>query len=86
MALAGANVALREGAAADHKLSEIRQLYEPHVNALAAYLLMPLPSWLPAVDASDYWKRFVEVTSSHTTVEEPAEGQSARLVASTRSE
>lgn len=32
-------------AAGDAKLSELRAMYEPHLNALSAFLLMPLPSW-----------------------------------------
>ena len=47
---------LREGPDADEKLAELRAMYEPFVNALAAYLLMPLPGWMPAADATEDWK------------------------------
>ena len=32
-------------AAGDAKLGELREMYEPYLNALSALLLMPLPSW-----------------------------------------
>lgn len=57
--LAEAGVQLREGDAAEQKLVEIRKKYEPYVNALAEYLLMPLPPWLPIADAADDWQTSV---------------------------
>jgi len=51
-ALAEAGVPFAEGEAAERRLAELRQQYEPYVNALATYLLMPLPGWLPPA-ASD---------------------------------
>jgi hypothetical protein len=45
--LAQAGVPLREGPEADAMLTHLRQMYEPFVSALADWLLMPLPSWLP---------------------------------------
>ncbi|MBK9712784.1 MAG: two pore domain potassium channel family protein [Kouleothrix sp.] len=57
--LAGAGVPLREGAAAERKLAEMRAKYEPYVNAMSAHLLMPLPAWLPAPDTSDDWQTSV---------------------------
>jgi len=55
-ALAAAGVNLRAGAEADEKLSQLRRLYEPYVNALADYLLMPIPLWVPSTQISDSWK------------------------------
>jgi hypothetical protein len=57
--LADAGITLREGADADQKLSALRAKYEPYVNALAEYLLVTLPPWLPASDASDDWQTSV---------------------------
>jgi hypothetical protein len=37
-------------------LSHLRQMYEPFVSALAEWLLMPLPPWLPTPGARDVWK------------------------------
>lgn len=47
-------------AAGDAKLSELREMYEPHLNALSALLLMPLPSWgvhLPPKPHPTIWDR-----------------------------
>ncbi len=38
------------------KLWTMRVLYEPYVHALSAYLLMPLPAWVPPDDAKDNWQ------------------------------
>ena len=54
--LAGDGLVLHAGAAADKELTELRGMYEPYVNALAAKLLMPLPSWTMASDARDNWR------------------------------
>lgn len=54
--LGAEGMSLRDGPVADKKLSELRDLYEPYVNALANRLLMPLPPWVPAADAADDWK------------------------------
>ena len=45
--LAGAGIALREGAAAERQSAELRRLYEPYVNAMAQLVLLALPAWLP---------------------------------------
>jgi hypothetical protein len=51
-----AGVPLREGREADEALTRLRRLYEPHVSALAAGLLMPLPHWLPTDGVKDAWQ------------------------------
>src|SRR5262249_61294382 len=45
--LAEEGLMLREGQAADEKLSKLRHMYEPYVYALSRYLVMPLPPWMP---------------------------------------
>jgi hypothetical protein len=50
-----ASVPLRDAAVADRALEKLRAMYEPYVNALAGYLLMPLPPWLPDEAAIDDW-------------------------------
>lgn len=50
------HINLRDGPDADQKLIVLRAKYEPYVNALAEYLLVSLPPWLPAADASDDWQ------------------------------
>jgi Ion channel len=37
-------------------LDELRSLYEPYVADLSAYLLMPLPPWVPSASAVDDWQ------------------------------
>jgi hypothetical protein len=41
---------------AEARVRQIRALYEPYANALAEYLLMPLPPWLSAPAALDDWQ------------------------------
>jgi ATP phosphoribosyltransferase regulatory subunit HisZ len=58
-ALAAADVLLKTGPAVDEKLDHLRRMYEPYVNALAEYLQVTLPPWLPAADAHDNWRTAV---------------------------
>jgi len=41
---------------AERQLAELRSMYEGHVNALAEFLVMPLPRWLPPAPARDNWQ------------------------------
>ena len=54
--LADAGVTLQEGVAAEQHLRELRQMYEPYVQALSAYLLMPLPPWFRVTVMPDRWQ------------------------------
>jgi hypothetical protein len=54
--LRAAGMCLAEGPAADQRLSELRQMYEPYVNGLAHHLLAPLPAWLPDAGRRDNWE------------------------------
>jgi len=54
--LASAGVVLRAGPDSDGRLIELRALYEPYVQALADYLHLTLPPWIPAVRKSDNWQ------------------------------
>lgn len=54
--LAAADVKLVDGSAADMQLSELRRMYEPFVGALAEFLFIPLPSWVPAEQLFDNWQ------------------------------
>ena len=42
--------------AAEARLTAIRGAYEPYLQALSIYLLMPLPHWIPAPAAKDNWE------------------------------
>jgi hypothetical protein len=54
LASAGYRLRAREECAA--KFSSMRAMYEPYVNALAVFLLMPLPDWVPPEEARDNWQ------------------------------
>ena len=41
---------------AERKLSELRELYEPYVYALADRLQQTLPAWIPATESRDNWQ------------------------------
>lgn len=49
-------VALRSEAGDDETLAELRTMYEPYLEVLSSYLLMPLPGWLPKPRAVDNWQ------------------------------
>ena len=55
-ALEGVGLHLHERTGAYERLRKLRGLYEPYVSALADYLLMPLPAWLPSAEAVDAWQ------------------------------
>jgi hypothetical protein len=38
------------------RLDQLRALYEPYLDGLAEYLLMPLPPWVPPLGALDDWQ------------------------------
>jgi hypothetical protein len=54
--LASAGAPLRSGGHSDQKLNELRRFYEPYVNAMSEYLVLPVPDWLPADNAKDNWQ------------------------------
>jgi hypothetical protein len=55
--LAQADVRLKSDTGAITKFTALRALYEPQVEALSRFLLMPLPDWLPSGEAVDNWER-----------------------------
>ena len=54
--LAKAEIALQDGTALEQKLRDLRQMYEPHVQGLSQYLLMPLPPWFRLTGTLDTWQ------------------------------
>ena len=48
-----ADARLLSGADANEKLCRLRATYEPTAHGLSDYLLMPLPPWLPPVEAGE---------------------------------
>ena len=54
--VATVGVRLRSDEAAVRKFAALRGMYEPYAQALASFLLMPLPGWVPREDtASETW-------------------------------
>jgi hypothetical protein len=51
-----AGVKSKTGDAAERQLTDLRAMYEGHVNALAEFLVMPLPRWLPPAVVRDNWQ------------------------------
>jgi len=53
---------------ASARLHALRTLYEPHAQALADYLGMSLPGWIPEPRAKDQWKLVEAVRSKAASV------------------
>lgn len=47
---------MHAGEAAEKKLTELRQMYEPYLNSLAAYFSVNLPPWITAEKTMDNWQ------------------------------
>ncbi len=56
-ALAAIGYVLPEGQSINDRLRQLRETYEPYLNALGRFLLMPLPQWLPGESAKDNWEK-----------------------------
>jgi hypothetical protein len=54
--LAQHGLTLHDGQAADARLVELRQMYEPYIFALASYLHQSLPPWIPQKKGKDNWQ------------------------------
>ena len=54
--LRGAGAKMRDGPAVAMAIAELRGLYEPFVNALAAHFMFALPSFLPEKPPVDNWQ------------------------------
>jgi hypothetical protein len=54
--LTEANVSMRAGTATEQKLSELRRMYEPYVQALSKYLLISMPPWFQVDVIPDSWQ------------------------------
>jgi hypothetical protein len=55
-ALSEVGVVLRNEPGDEKTLAELREMYEPYLEVLSDYLLMPLPGWLPKPKAIDNWQ------------------------------
>jgi Ion channel len=54
--LAEMGIQLHDKENAEQSLANLREQYEPYVIAMAKYLLMPLPGWLPEEVTADDWQ------------------------------
>jgi hypothetical protein len=69
---------LNEGAEADNKLKELRRMYEPYAYALATYLHLTLPPWIPEKKGKDNWQTtgWAEATGNAAGLAPSKAGQS----------
>jgi ion channel len=54
--LTDAGLNLLDTPGANAKLGELRQMYEPYLQALAAHLFIELPPWILAKEVTDNWR------------------------------
>jgi hypothetical protein len=54
--LGQAGLALSSEAGDEQTLAELREMYEPYLEVLSEYLLMPIPGWLPKTRVVDNWQ------------------------------
>jgi hypothetical protein len=54
--LAKHGLQLNDDEAADARLIELRNMYEPYIFALASYLNQTLPPWIPQKKGKDNWQ------------------------------
>ncbi|HLG63188.1 MAG TPA: potassium channel family protein [Ktedonosporobacter sp.] len=54
--MAAEGIQFRDEETAEERLTELRHMYEPYANALANYLLTPLPEWISTVEHLDDWQ------------------------------
>jgi hypothetical protein len=54
--LTQAGIQLRDTPESNNKLIHLREMYEPYLQALAAFLYMELPPWILAKEITDNWK------------------------------
>jgi hypothetical protein len=70
--LAQHGVKLLDGPESDDKLAEFRAMYEPYLYALAEYLNLALPPWIPAKKGKDNWQTTAWGRSAGLTEKESA--------------
>ncbi len=71
--LTEAGLKLREGDAAQQKLSELRRMYEPYVYSLSNYLQISVPPWIPESSRIDNWQTSTWGRSTGFQIDGPSE-------------
>ena len=69
--LAQYGLKLKDGEDADRKLIGLRGMYEPYVFALASYLNLTLPPWIPQKKGKDNWQTTAWGESAGLTEKKP---------------
>jgi hypothetical protein len=54
--LVEAGLKIQDGNAVDQRLTELREMYEPYLYSLSAYLHIAIPSWVPKTGRIDNWQ------------------------------
>jgi hypothetical protein len=54
--LAQSGLQIRDTPESNKKLAHLREMYEPYLQALAAFLYMDLPPWILAKEITDNWR------------------------------
>jgi hypothetical protein len=66
--LAASGLKLRTGKAVEQELADLRRLYEPYCNALAAYFQVRIPPWVAAKGWVDNWQMTIWEPPSAWTI------------------
>ncbi len=72
--LAQHGLKLRGGDEANAKLTDLRRMYEPYVFALASYLSLSLPPWIPVKKGKDNWQTTAWAQTAGMVEKEAASG------------
>jgi Ion channel len=67
-----------ENPEAEELLAALRATYEPLLDGLSTYLLLPLPGWMPDEDHRDHWERGPRGTLARRLVDELTAAGGAR--------
>ncbi|HXW62292.1 MAG TPA: potassium channel family protein [Candidatus Acidoferrales bacterium] len=71
--LTEAGFVLRNDQAARDRLTQLRAMYEPYLQALSAYLYMEVPPWILATEITDNWRTSAWGRVSGLTMTGPGE-------------
>lgn len=55
-AVAQAGLELKDSPASNEKLSKLREMYEPYIQALSHFLYLDLPPWILSKEITDNWR------------------------------
>lgn len=70
--LAKHGMKLNDSEQADRRLTDLRQMYEPYIYALANYLHQKLPPWIPQKKGKDNWQTTAWGEAAGLTVKDAA--------------